>query len=223
MAEVSEIRELARKLNLMNIANGVIDIDNEIISNKEYLYKILEQEINIRYQNKIKELKNDAHLPKRVFDYSKITKGLEWQLDRIKQFDFKNNIQNIIIVGECSSGKTALAAEIGNAMILKEAKVKYVTIDNLLFIKKAKPRQWSMILKADALIIDEVFYITPTYEELLETYRTLIFLSETRSIVLITNRDLSDWKDMKVDAHLVETLKARLMNDAQLIHLKNNK
>ena len=223
MAEVGEIRELARKLNLMNIANGVIDIDNEIISNKEYLYKILEQEINIRCQNKIKELKNDAHLPKKVFDYSKITKGLEWQLDRIKQFDFKNNIQNIIIVGECSSGKTALAAEIGDAMILKEAKVKYVTIDNLLFIKKAKPRQWSMILKADALIIDEVFYITPTYEELLETYRTLIFLSETRSIVLITNRDLSDWKDMKVDAHLVETLKARLMNDAQLIHLKNNK
>ena len=222
MAEVSEIRELARKLNLMNIANGVIDIDNEIISNKEYLYKILEQEVNIRYQNKIKELKNDSHLPNKKFDHSKITKGLDWQLDRIKQFDFKNNNQNIIIVGECSSGKTALASEIGNAMILKEAKVKYVTMDNLLFIKKAKPRQWNMILKSDAIIIDEVFYITPTYEELLETYRTLIFLSETRSIVLITNRNLSEWKDMKVDVHLVETLKARLMSDAQLIHLKNN-
>ncbi len=222
MAEVSEIRELARKLNLMNIANGVIDIDNEIISNKEYLYKILEQEVNIRYQNKIRELKNDSHLPNKTFDHSKITKGLDWQLDRIKQFDFKNNNQNIVIVGECSSGKTALAVEIGNAMILNEAKVKYVTMDNLLFIKKAKPRQWNMILKSDAIIIDEIFYITPTYEELLETYRTLIFLSETRSIVLITNRNLSECKNMKVDAHLVETLKARLMSDAQLIHLKNN-
>ena len=49
MAEVSEIRELARKLNLMNIANGVIDIDNEIISNKEYLLLVLESYINIPY------------------------------------------------------------------------------------------------------------------------------------------------------------------------------
>ncbi len=77
-----------------------------------------------------------------------------------------------------------------------------------------------MILKSDCLIIDELFYITPTYDELLETYRTLIFLSETRSIVLITNRDLSEWKDMQVDTHLVEILKARLMSEAQLIHLK---
>jgi DNA replication protein DnaC len=77
-----------------------------------------------------------------------------------------------------------------------------------------------MILKSDCLIIDELFYITPTCDELLETYRTLIFLSETRSIVLITNRDLSEWKDMQVDTHLVETLKARLMSEAQLIHLK---
>ena len=57
---------------------------------------------------------------------------------------------------------------------------------------------------------------------LIRIITTLIFLSETRSIVLITNRDLSEWKEMKVDAHLVETLKARLMSDAQLIHLKKN-
>lgn len=92
MAEVSKIRELARKLTLMNVANGFIDIDNEVVSNKEYLFKILEQELNIRYQNKIKELKSDFHLPNKEFNHSKITKGLEWQLDRIKQFDFKNNI-----------------------------------------------------------------------------------------------------------------------------------
>ena len=222
MAEVNEIRELARKLNLMNVANGVIDIDNEILSNKDYLYKILEQELSIRHQNKIKELRNDAHLPKKIFDHSKITKGLSWQLERLKTFNFKDNKQNIIIVGECSSGKTALASELGASMIEAEAKVKYITLDNLLYFKKAKPRQWNMILKSDVIIIDEVFYITPTYEELLEVYRTLIFLSETRSIVLITNRDLSLWKEMNVDAHLVETLKARLLNDCQLIHLKNN-
>lgn len=86
--------------------------------------------------------------------------------------------------------------------------------------KKTKPNKWNLILKSDVIIIDDVFYITPTYEELLEFYRTLIFLSETRSVVLVTNRELSTWKDMKVDIHLLETLKARLLSEAQLIHLK---
>lgn len=41
MADVNEIRELARMLNLMNVANGSIDISDEKVSNKDYLYKIL--------------------------------------------------------------------------------------------------------------------------------------------------------------------------------------
>ncbi len=38
-------------------------------------------------------------------------------------------------------------------------------------------------------------------------------MKKTRSIVLIGNRDSSDWKNMNVDLHLIETLKARLLND----------
>lgn len=113
MANISELRELARKFNLMNIANGVIDIDDEILSNKDDLYKIFTQELEIRHQNKIKELKTGANLPKKKFNHSKITKGLEWQLERLKETNFCNVRQNIIIVGECSSGKTSLASEIG--------------------------------------------------------------------------------------------------------------
>lgn len=220
MADTTELRELARKLNLMNIANGVIDIDNEVISNKDYLYKILSQELEIRHQNKIKELSSDAHLPKKTFNHDSITKGLEWQLERIKETNFSDIRQNIIIVGECSSGKTSLATEIGQSMIEKGTKVKYIKMDDIFFLKKARPNKWNAILKTDVVIIDDVFYITPTYEELLEFYKTLIFLSETRSIILITNRELSTWKEMNVDAHLVETLKSRLLSEAQLIHLK---
>ena len=47
-----------------------------------------------------------------------------------------------------------------------------------------------------------------------------MFLQETRSLVLITNRALSSRKEMKVDSHLVETLQKRLMQGAQLISLE---
>lgn len=64
-----------------------------------------------------------------------------------------------------------------------------------------------------------MFYMTPTQEELEQAYKIMMFLQETRSLMLITNRTLSSWKDMKVDTYLIETLQKRLMQDAQLISL----
>lgn len=60
MADVKEIQELAKILNLQNIANGTIDLNDERLSNKDYLYKILLEEVNIRNSNKIKDLKKSS-------------------------------------------------------------------------------------------------------------------------------------------------------------------
>ena len=38
MADIAEIKELAKALNLMNVYNGIIDISDEKVSNLDYLY-----------------------------------------------------------------------------------------------------------------------------------------------------------------------------------------
>ena len=38
-------------------------------------------------------------------------------------------------------------------------------------------------------------------------------------VILIANRALFTWKEMKVDTHLIETLQKRLIADAQVITL----
>lgn len=220
MADINEIRELARRLNLMNVASGAIDISKEYLSNTDYLYDILSKELEIRHANRLREIEHDARLPNKRFSHKSITEGLELELTKIKNFDFKNGKANILIVGDCCTGKTGVAVEIAKAAIEKEARVIYETVDDLLFIIKAKKRRWSHILKADLIILDELFYVEPTKEELLEIYRALTFLGETRSLILITNRGLSKWKRMDVDRHLIETLQQRLMHDFHLIHLK---
>ena len=40
-----------------------------------------------------------------------------------------------------------------------------------------------------------------------------------RRLILIPNRVLFTWKEMKVDTHLIETLQKRLIADAQVITL----
>lgn len=219
MADAKEIQELAKILNLQNIANGVIDLNNETISNKDYLYNILLEEVNIRNANKLKDIKKISRLKTLVFDETRITDVLKWQLSKIKEFDFTNNKQNIFIVGDCSTGKTSLASSIGLNAIEKGTKVIYITLDDLLLEFKIKKKCWNNILNSDAIIIDDVFYIIPTLEELTLFYKLIMFLQETRSIFIVTNRALSSWKEMNVDSHLIETLQKRLMQGAQIITL----
>ena len=219
MADSKDIQALARILNLQNIANGEIDLENEKLSNKDYLYNILLEEVNIRNANKLKGIKKDAKLSSKVFDYTRITEGLKWQLEKIKRIDFTSTKQNIFIVGDCSTGKTSLVSELGNDALEKGAKIIYITYDNLVVESRLKKKQWNKILECDMLILDDVFYLPPDENELIEMYKVLMFLQETRSIILITNRPLSSWKNMKVDTHLVETLEKRLMQDAQIISL----
>ncbi|HHY96848.1 MAG TPA: ATP-binding protein [Acholeplasma sp.] len=214
MADAKEIQELAKILNLQNIANGTIDLNQETISNKEYLYQILLEEVNIRSVNRLKEAKKVSRLKQMIFDETKIIDGLKWQLSKIKEIDFANKKQNIFIIGECSTGKTSLASNIGMDALDRGAKVVYLTLDELLTEAKLKKGIWNNILNSDVLILDDVFYLSPTDEELIEIYKLLMFLQETRSIILITNRTLNSWKNMKVDTHLIETLAKRLLQDA---------
>ena len=219
MADSKVIQDLARILNLQNIANGAIDVNDETISNKDYLYQILLQEVNIRNANKLKDAKKASKLKPLIFDETRITDGLKWQLSKIKEIDFTDTKQNIFIVGDCSTGKTSLASTIGLNALEKGSKVIYVTLEELLINSKIKKKGWNNLLGADLIVIDDVFYLTPTEEELIQIYKLMIFLQETRSIILVTNRSLSSWKNMKVDSHLIETLAKRLMQEAQIITL----
>ncbi len=112
MADIAEIQELARTLCLMNIANGVIDLNNETVSNLDYLHQILKQEVELRVRKKTNDLFRESCLPKKLFDETRITSGLRWQLEELRKIDFENGIPNIVIVGECGTGKTLLAVKI---------------------------------------------------------------------------------------------------------------
>ena len=85
MADIAEIKELAKTLNLMNVYKGVIDVGNEKVSNLDYLYNILKSEVDIRRENKVNNILKQSRLPKKEFDDSLITQGLRWQLKEIEK------------------------------------------------------------------------------------------------------------------------------------------
>ena len=68
MADITEIRELAKKLDLWNIARGYIDLNDEKLSNLDYLQMILQKELEIRARQKQIKLRRASKLPNKVFE-----------------------------------------------------------------------------------------------------------------------------------------------------------
>ncbi len=219
MAEIFDVMMMAKELGLTHIANGEVDLTDERISNLDYLHSVFKQELEVRQREKAKRYTKRSRLPERHYDYNYISSGLQWQLDRIKNFDFKTEHQNIIIIGKCCRGKTSLAVDISLNAIQKGAMVVYVTFEELIkcFSKKSHP--WRYLVESDLVVIDELFYTTPTDEELMLFYKAIAKLGNERSLILISNRDLPLWNEMKADRHVIETLSARLSHNSQMIYL----
>ena len=219
MATIDDILKLAGTIGLTHLANQEIDMSDERVSNLDYLYNILFQEQQLRLEERRRRNRKRSRLPRKSFDYSNLSKGMTWQLDQIRYFDYINEIQNTLIIGKCRTGKTSLAADIGNELINRDLFTIYITFDDFVMCARTKKTPWRYLIECKVIIIDDLFYTTPTEEDLLTFYKAVTYLNELRSIICITNRDVSLWHNMPVDKHLLESLSIKLCYNANLLHL----
>ena len=85
MADLIELYEKARLLNLQNLAHGKIELNQETVSNIDYLDYILSQELELRRQAAIKRHTNASRLPKKDFDPSRLKPGIAWQVEQLEK------------------------------------------------------------------------------------------------------------------------------------------
>lgn len=83
MASISSIQAMAQELGLWNIAKGNVDLQNERLSNLDYLSLVLSQEIDCRNQKRSAYYRKVSRLPRKVFDPLPMSKGMQWQLERM--------------------------------------------------------------------------------------------------------------------------------------------
>ena len=92
----------------------------------------------------------------------------------------------------------------------KGAKVMYLTLDDFLLESKLKNNCWNNVLNSDLIVVDDMFYLTPTEYELVLIYKLMMFPHETRCIIIVANRPLPSLKYMNVDTYLIEILEKDL-------------
>ena len=133
--------------------------------------------------------------------------------------------QNIVVIGKCDTGKTTLAAHIGQMALVRREAVYYCNIEEFLRVIKNKDSSrktekiYRYMLDCSVIIIDDVMYANITPENLPVFYRAVSFLNEARSLIIITNRELSGWVSAAEDTHLMQTLVDRITANSQIIRL----
>lgn len=80
---------------------------------------ILSQELELRRQAAIKRHTKASRLPKKDFDPSRLKPGIAWQVEQLDNMQWIDEGQNLVIIGKCDTGKTTLAAHIGQIALRK--------------------------------------------------------------------------------------------------------
>ena len=225
MAEITEIRKMAKQLNLQNLARGEIDLNNEALSNLDYLAYILGSELELRKVAAMQRRSRASRLPLKEYDKSKMEGGLAWHVEQLETMQWVKEEQNLILIGRCDTGKTSIAAHLGRIAIDSAETVYYCNIEEFLRVIKNKDRSdktmriYKYITECSVIIIDDVMYANILPEDLPVFYRAISFLNEARSLVIITNRELSAWVDAAEDTHLMQTLVDRITANSQIMRL----
>ena len=225
MANKARIKELAKELNLQALT--VKEIEELNMGNLDYLELILEQEVESRKQNAIARIKSSANLPSLAFEKERLNQGLQYQIDKLIDCSWIEESKNLLITGECGSGKTALASYLANKAIEKGYKAYYTKLDELLIVAKGKDASskavatFNRIKNADMLVLDEMLYLNIASVDLELLYRTLMLVNETTSIVFVTNREVSEWLETAEEKYTMQLLINRAIANTEVIRLQN--
>ena len=119
---------------------------------------------------------------------------------------------------EIEGGKTQMISK-EQFLTIKRLKQEGViaAIARRIGISEPTTRKWANMSEAG---FDELMYVALSEQDLPLFYRAVNFLKEERSIIYITNRELSEWPQVADDKHLMETLTQKIMSSSQQIRLQ---
>lgn len=193
----------------------------------EFLEALVEGEIQSR-QNKGLEKRIKAArfpLPKTLeqFDFDFQPKLDVKLVKTLASCDFISKRENVLLVGQCGTGKSHLAIGLGMKALEAGYKVRFTTIPDLAASLRAALADESVeertreLLEPDLLILDE-FGFTPLDRMLADAfYRLVASRYEQASTIVTSNKGFESWAEDFPDAVIAGAVLDRLVHHAHLV------
>ena len=176
----TRIRRHCKTLRLPSIVTALSETltlaQQENWSLEDSLLYLLEAEIEGRQERRIARLMRQAHLPPGktldAFDQSRLTRRLRQMIPRLRDGDFINRAENVLVFGLPGTGKTHFTAALAGEWIQNNHSVlftpAYILIDGLLRAKRDHElaRELRRLDRFEVVILDDIGYIQQSREEM---------------------------------------------------------
>lgn len=227
------IMEYASQLNLSGIKNQLEELiskaDKEKISYTDFSLRLLQTEINQRYQRDFDRRSKDALLPLKhdlaQYDFS-FTNGLsKQQLNQVRECIWLEQNYNIVLMGPSGVGKTFIAAGLCNDALKKGYRAYFRTMEQIVEMLKMKDitrsatAEYKKILKAHLLIIDDIMMFALDKQQAVQLFNLINHLHEKASFIVTTNKSPEEWVKLLDDEVIATALLDRILYRCEVIKL----
>ena len=194
---------------------------------EDYLLSLMESELEVRADNRLKRRIRDARVPvmktMEGFNFEE-AEGLDkrWVREMAEGTYIKEK-RNIIFVGKTGTGKTHLATALGLEACRQGVRTRFVTGAGLVneLIEARSERAVGRIIQKMSrfglLILDELGYVPFSREGSQLLFQLLAERYERASVIITTNLGFADWTQLFGDPTLTAALLDRLTHKAHIV------
>jgi DNA replication protein DnaC len=198
----------------------------------DYLYQLAQVETQDRLTKRTARLLRQAKLPLGKLlddlDLSRQPRVHKTRLRELAEGNFLDNCENLLVFGNCGTGKTHLVAALGREWCLRGRRVLFTSAAALVQNLLASKRNLSLnefikqLDKYEALIIDDISYIPQTRDETDVLFVLLAERYESRSVVITSNLPFSQWDTIFKDPITANAAVDRLVHHSIILELAGN-
>ncbi|MBF5058787.1 IS21-like element helper ATPase IstB [Candidatus Neptunochlamydia vexilliferae] len=196
-----------------------------------YLQVLCEYELSHRDNRRLKRHMAEAKLPKgktlETFDFETVPKLNKTQINAFGSGEiWIENGRNLLMFGPSGTGKTHLAAAIGEKLIISGYRVLFNRTTELVQkLQEAKknltlPSALEKLSKYDCLILDDFGYAPKNQEETNVLFELICERYETKSLLITSNQSFVEWDKIFMDKAMAVAAADRLVHHATIIEVE---
>jgi DNA replication protein DnaC len=199
------------------------------LSHAELVGLLCEDEVNARADNKREKFFKSAKLPSAKgledFDFTFQPSLSKREIIELATCQFLETHKNILFIGQPGTGKTHLSVAIALQALGAGKTVLFTTVwDMINKLQQSRAdlsyqRKIQAYLKPDLLILDELGYRSMAESTIEDFYEIVSKRYEKGSVIITSNRPVTEWGKVFIDKRLATAIVDRLMHHHRLIEI----